>query len=135
MLQPVTVGQLLVELMVSPPKPGQPSYPPYEAEYDSVYQRLQRQANALDAAFSRMPSVYCARAQGAIYHFPRIDLPPAALQAAKEAGEVPDLWFFKALLESAAGVCVVPGSRFGMGDSSRDGNIWYRVSFLGEEGD
>lgn len=129
MLQPATAGQILVDLMVNPPKPGHESYPLYKGEYDAIYNRLRRQADALDRAYERMPSVDCAQAQGAIYHFPRVDLPAAALAAAKEAGEGPDLWYCRKLLE-ATGVCVVPGSGFGMSDGSKDGRIWYRISFL-----
>lgn len=53
-----------------------------------------------------MPGVYCAQAQGAIYHFPRIELPEGAVEAAREADEAPDVWYYKKLLEST-GVCVV----------------------------
>ncbi|KAF2676316.1 putative alanine transaminase [Lentithecium fluviatile CBS 122367] len=132
MLQPASAGQILVDLMVNPPAPGQESYPLYKQEHTAVYNRLQRQADALDKAFEQMPGVHCARAQGAIYHFPRVGLPPAAVRAAKEMGETPDVWYCKKLLE-ATGVCVVPGSGFGMSDGSEDGKIWFRISFLDDE--
>jgi alanine transaminase len=129
MLQPASAGQILVDLMVRPPQPGDKSYQSYMAERDAVFRRLQHNATALDEAYASMPDVHCAPAQGAIYHFPRVELSPMALQAAKDEGEAPDVWYCKALLE-ATGICVVPGSGFGMGNGAGDGKIWYRISFL-----
>jgi len=129
MLQPASTGQILVDLMVRPPKEGDASFETHRAEREAVYARLQRNASALDEAFARMPGVRCAKAQGAIYHFPRVELSPMALRAAREEGEAPDVWYCRQLLE-ATGVCVVPGSGFGMGDGTGDGRIWYRISFL-----
>ncbi len=39
-------------------------------------------------------------------------LPPKAVEAAKEAGQAPDVFYAFHLLE-ATGICVVPGSGFG----------------------
>lgn len=49
---------------------------------------------------------------GAMYVFPRIDLPPKAIEAAKAAGQEPDVFYAFKLLE-ATGICVIAGSGFG----------------------
>ena len=49
---------------------------------------------------------------GAMYSFPQICLPPKAIEAAKKAGKVPDVFYCLKLLE-ATGISTVPGSGFG----------------------
>ena len=49
---------------------------------------------------------------GAMYSFPQIRLPPKAIEAAKKAGKVPDVFYCLKLLE-ATGISTVPGSGFG----------------------
>nr|KAJ0188777.1 hypothetical protein LSAT_V11C900476920 [Lactuca sativa] len=48
----------------------------------------------------------------AMYSFPQIKLPPKAIEAAKSAGKVPDVFYCLKLLE-ATGISTVPGSGFG----------------------
>lgn len=47
-----------------------------------------------------------------MYSFPQIHLPPKAIEAAKQAGKVPDVFYCLKLLE-ATGISTVPGSGFG----------------------
>lgn len=47
-----------------------------------------------------------------MYSFPQIQLPPRAIEAAKQAGKVPDVFYCLKLLE-ATGISTVPGSGFG----------------------
>ena len=49
---------------------------------------------------------------GAMYSFPQIRLPPRAIEAAKNAGKAPDVFYCLKLLE-ATGISTVPGSGFG----------------------
>ena len=51
------IGQCLVEMMVNPPKDGDPSYPLYRQEYDGIFQGLQKRATALYDAFKQMEGV------------------------------------------------------------------------------
>lgn len=46
-LCPNTIGQLVVDLMVNPPKEGEESYPLYKKERDAIYDSLRRRANLL----------------------------------------------------------------------------------------
>ena len=111
--------------MVSPPPKGSPSYPLYASEYNAIYTSLQSRAQALHAAFAEMEGVQCQSPQGAMYLFPRIELPAKAVEAAKAAGKGGDEFYCLRLLE-ATGVCIVPGSGFGQ----REGTLHFRTTFL-----
>lgn len=53
------IGQCLVELMVNPPKEGEPSYELYQQEYGGILLGLQKRATALFEAFKDMEGVEC----------------------------------------------------------------------------
>jgi len=125
MLCAPVIGQCLVDLMVNPPKPGQPSYELYQQEYDAIFNGLRERANALHKAFEQMEGVECGSPQGSMYLFPTINLPPKAAEAAAAEGRTPDEFYCMCLLE-ATGVCVVPGSGFGQ----KDGSLHFRTTFL-----
>lgn len=125
MLCAPVIGQCLVELMVNPPQPGDPSYEQYKQEYDGIFNGLKARATALHEAFDQMEGVDCAEPQGAMYLFPTIDLPAKAIEAAKAEGRSPDEFYSLKLLE-ATGVCVVPGEGFGQ----REGSQHFRTTFL-----
>lgn len=57
------IGQCLVELMVNPPKDGDPSYPLYKQEYDDISHGLRKRALALFDAFKQMEGVECQEPQ------------------------------------------------------------------------
>jgi aspartate/methionine/tyrosine aminotransferase len=95
-------GQVATYCMVSPPKPGQPSYPLYAQERDSVLGELKRRAVMLAEGLNKIPGIQCNVVAGAMYAFPKITLP---------AGRKDDEYCM-ALLEQT-GVCVVPGTGFG----------------------
>jgi alanine transaminase len=57
------IGQCLVEMMVNPPKEGEPSYELYKEEYDSIFAGLQKRATALYEAFKQMEGVECQTPQ------------------------------------------------------------------------
>ncbi|KAI0847302.1 PLP-dependent transferase [Daldinia vernicosa] len=119
------IGQCLVELMVNPPKPGEPSYELYDQEYNAIYNNLKTRAYTLYEAFKEMEGVECGEPQGSMYIFPTIHVPPKAAEAAKEEGRTPDEFYCMRLLE-ATGVCVVPGSGFGQAE----GTLHFRTTFL-----
>ncbi|KXX83429.1 putative alanine aminotransferase, mitochondrial [Madurella mycetomatis] len=125
MLCAPVIGQCLVELMVNPPKPGEPSYELYQKEYDAIFYGLKERATALHRAFEQMEGVECGVPQGSMYLFPTIKLPAKAVQAAAAQGRTPDEFYCMRLLE-ATGVCVVPGSGFGQ----KEGTLHFRTTFL-----
>lgn len=125
MLCPPVIGQCVVELMVNPPREGEPSYPLYKEEYDGIFNGLMERSQALYKAFREMEGVSCQSPQGSMYLFPTITLPQRAIEAAKEAGKNPDDFYCLRLLD-ATGICIVPGSGFGQ----KDGTLHFRTTFL-----
>lgn len=125
MLCPPVIGQCIVEVMVNPPKEGEPSYALYKEEYDGIFNNLKSRALALYEAFKQMEGVECQSPQGSMYLYPTINLPSKAVDAAKEAGKSPDEFYCLRLLD-ATGVCIVPGSGFGQ----REGTLHFRTTFL-----
>lgn len=83
MLCAPVVGQCLVEMQVNPPKEGDPSYPLYKEEYESIAAGLKKRAGALFEAFKQMEGVQCQEPQVRITPSPSlitpvyISLPPA----------------------------------------------------------
>nr|AIT69932.1 alanine transaminase [Betaphycus philippinensis] len=123
------VGQLAVDLMMTPPKPGEPSYELYNAEVTEIFESLRRKAMALSEGLNTFEGVSCNPSEGAMYLFPRITIPEAAIFAARERGMAcPDVLYCVELLE-ATGICVVPGSGFGQ----REGTYHFRTTFLPPE--
>ncbi|KAJ3292219.1 hypothetical protein HK104_005489 [Borealophlyctis nickersoniae] len=127
-LCPPVHGQVMVDLVVNPPKEGDASYPLYRKEIDTIYESLKRRSAKLAQGLNSLQGVTCNPAQGAMYLFPRIRLPPKAVQAAEKAGRQPDEFYCLELL-NATGVCVVPGSGF----RQVDGTWHFRSTFLPPE--
>ncbi|NWT49354.1 ALAT2 aminotransferase, partial [Chroicocephalus maculipennis] len=122
-LCPPVSGQILLDAVVDPPKPGDPSYELFISVRDgtAVLSALAHKARLTQEIFNKSPGIRCNPVQGAMYSFPRIELPPRALAAAKEQGQAPDMFFCMKLLEET-GICVVPGSGFGQ----REGTFHFR---------
>jgi alanine transaminase len=125
-LCPPITGQIVVDLMVSPPKPESASYKSFEAEFKSIYDGLRSRALSLSDAFNKMQGVECQSPEGAMYLFPQlVDIPEKAVKAAEKAGKLVDEYYCMRLLE-AVGVCVIPGSGFGQ----KEGTWHFRTTFL-----
>lgn len=127
-LCPNLPGQVMCDLMVTPPKPGEPSYELYKKETDSIYQSLKRRAAKLNAGLNRLEGVTCCPLDGAMYAFPQIRLPPAFVAAARLKNKEPDVMYCLEMLDET-GVCVVPGSGF----LQRNGTYHFRTTFLPQE--
>ncbi|XP_009783410.1 alanine aminotransferase 2, mitochondrial-like [Nicotiana sylvestris] len=104
-------GQILASLIMSPPKVGDESYVSFSAEKEGILSSLARRAKTLEDALNSLEGVTCNRAEGAMYLFPRINLPDKAIKAAEAAKTAPDAFYAKRLL-NATGIVVVPGSGF-----------------------
>jgi len=123
-----TMGQVVMDCMVNPPKPGDASYELYQKEKNDIIQSLKRRAVKLSGAINSLEGFTCAKPSGAMYLFPSVTLPPKAIEAAKAANVPPDTFYCLNLLE-ATGICVVPGSGFGQ----REGTFHFRITFLPPE--
>jgi len=121
-------GQIIVGLNSNPPKAGDPSYPEYEQQKNSIIQSLERRSRKLVNLLNTLEGVSCNSADGAMYAFPKITIPPKAVEAANRAGKVPDMFYCLELLANT-GICVVPGSGFGQ----REGTFHFRTTFLPKE--
>lgn len=69
-LCPPVLGQCIVEMMVNPPKEGEPSYELYKKEYDTIFAGLKERAYALYEAFKKMEGVKCDEPQVSIIPHP-----------------------------------------------------------------
>lgn len=61
---------------------------------------FRRRARAITDAFNSCEGVVCQETEGAMYSFPQITLPPAAVAAAKAEGKEADVFYCLKLLET-----------------------------------
>ncbi|XP_061372721.1 glutamate--glyoxylate aminotransferase 2 [Gastrolobium bilobum] len=129
-LSPNVPAQIFMGLMVNPLKPGDISYDQYFRESKGIIESLRRRARIMTDGFNSCRNVVCNFTEGAMYSFPQIRLPPRAIEAAKQAGKVPDVFYCLKLLE-ATGISTVPGSGFGQ----KEGVFHLRTTILPLEED
>lgn len=129
-LSPNVPGQIFMGLMVNPPKPGDISYLKFATESKAILESLRKRAHIMTDGFNSCRNVVCNFTEGAMYSFPQIRLPPKAIEAAKKAGKVPDVFYCLKLLE-ATGISTVPGSGFGQ----KEGVFHLRTTILPAEED
>jgi aspartate/methionine/tyrosine aminotransferase len=60
-------GQLMVDLMLSPPKPGDASYESYRAEYDGIFDALKRKSQMVYKALNAIEGISVQPLTGAMY--------------------------------------------------------------------
>ncbi|KHJ47772.1 aminotransferase, class I/II [Trichuris suis] len=119
------LGQVAMDCVVKPPAPGEPSYELFAKEKAEVLKNLHDKASMISEALNGIKGVKCNKVQGAMYAFPRIFLPPKAIEKAKSLGQEPDFFYAMNLLENT-GVCVIPGSGFGQ----KEGTFHFRTTIL-----
>ncbi|XP_062859371.1 alanine aminotransferase 2-like isoform X2 [Trichomycterus rosablanca] len=124
-LCPPVTGQALLDLVVNPPQPDEPSYHTFIQERTHTLAALAEKAMMTQQILNQVSGIKCNPVQGAMYSFPRIQIPPKAVTAAQENGQTPDMFYCMKLLEEK-GICLVPGSGFGQ----RDGTYHFRMTIL-----
>lgn len=128
-LCPVVSGQALVELMINPPKKGDPSYELYQKETSAIHKDLMARATLLYQSFCKMEDVKCQKPQGAMYLFPSFmftkETYPRLFKEAESSNLTPDEFYCTELLEKT-GICCVPGNGFGQ----VPGTYHLRTTFL-----
>ncbi|XP_076468677.1 alanine aminotransferase 2-like [Babylonia areolata] len=124
-LCPPVTGQVVMDVIVNPPKKGEPSYEQFCKEKTAVLDQLKEKAQLVTKVFNSIKGITCNEVQGAMYAFPNIQLPPKAVAAAKAANQSPDAFYCFALLE-ATGICTVPGSGF----KEKPGTYHFRTTIL-----
>ncbi|KAJ8715842.1 hypothetical protein PYW08_013127 [Mythimna loreyi] len=122
---PNTIGQCAIDMVARPPQPGEPSYDLWLQEKTDVLGSFKLRAKMIVEAFNKMGGFKCNEVQGAMYAFPRIELPPKAVEAARAENKPADLFYAFRLLEET-GICIVPGSGFGQSP----GTYHFRTTIL-----
>lgn len=122
-------GQIALDVMMSPPKPGDESYKRYQTEIQNTYDSLKRRAVVMSRALNKFEGITCNPSEGAMYLFPKITLPNRAVEEATKQGyKNADEFYCMELLDNT-GICVVPGSGFGQ----VPGTLHFRTTFLPPE--
>ena len=96
-----------------------------DEEYQSIFESLKFRAKTANKMMNDMKNVTTNEIEGALYAFPRIDLPEKFVEESKKMGIVADTRFCLELLENT-GICVVPGSGFGQ----KEGTWHFRTTIL-----
>jgi len=124
-LCPTVIGQACMDVIVNPPKPGEPSHESHKAQKEAVLAGLAARAKLVAETFNSMEGITCNTVQGAMYAFPQLHLPPKAIAKAKENGQAADVFYAFQLLENT-GICIIPGSGFGQ----KPGTFHFRTTIL-----
>ncbi|KAF6078347.1 hypothetical protein HJG60_009192 [Phyllostomus discolor] len=82
-LCPPVSGQAAMDIVVNPPVPGEESFEQFTREKESVLSNLAKKAKLTEDLFNQVPGIHCNPLQGALYAFPRIFIPPKAVEAAQ----------------------------------------------------
>lgn len=106
------LGQIALDLMTHPPQQGDPSYPLYYQETQHIRATLIQNVKRACEVVNSLPGFSCQPVDGGAFAFPRVHLPPKAIQKAKEEGMQPDTFYCIRLLEEA-GVMTSPGYQYG----------------------
>lgn len=125
LLCPTVIGQIVTACVVNPPKPGDLSYDLYSKEREEVLFEFKMRAKLVAETLNSIPGIFCNEIQGALYAFPRVILPPKAIETAEREGKTPDEFYSIQLLENT-GICVVPGKGFGQ----KPGTHHIRITIL-----
>lgn len=76
-------GQIMTSLMLRGPPEGGESWDLFQKEEGEIFDALSRKAEALVKGLNSIDGVTCQPAEGAMYAFPSIEIPPKALEAAE----------------------------------------------------
>lgn len=117
----------MTSLMLRPPLPGDESYELFQHEVNTIFNGLKERSRKLVDGLNKIPGISCQPAEGAMYAFPKVEVPQGAVDKAKELGTTPDNLYALSLLEET-GICVVPASGFGQAK----GRVGFRTTFLPE---
>ncbi|XP_066905575.1 alanine aminotransferase 1 isoform X2 [Halyomorpha halys] len=125
MLCPNTIGQTVLDCVVTPLKKEDPSYELLEKEKNFILDSFKERAKMVYEAFNSFEGMSCNVVQGAMYAFPQIKLPPKAIEKAKSLKQDPSVFYAFQLLEET-GVCIIPGAGFGQ----VEGTYHFRTTIL-----
>ncbi|XP_011699329.1 PREDICTED: alanine aminotransferase 2-like isoform X2 [Wasmannia auropunctata] len=119
------LGQVVLDVVANPPRPNEPSYRQFEMEKKEILRSLAERSQLVVDTLNSIPGYKANPPMGAMYVFPRFELPPKAIEAARAKGQEPDVFYAFKLLEST-GIYVLPGSYLGQ----RAGTNHFRTTIL-----
>jgi alanine transaminase len=125
-----SIGQACMAGVVNPPKKGEQSYDLFEKEKNVILNGLKDKAQLVTSLFNKIEGVTCNTVQGAMYAFPKIQIPQRAIEKARSLNIQPDVFYCFQLLEQT-GICVVPGSGF----HQRPDTFHFRTTILPKKED
>ncbi|XP_030630685.1 alanine aminotransferase 2 [Chanos chanos] len=111
------MGQIALDILADPPQLGDPSYPLYSQEVQSIKNTLLSNVRRVHSVLNGVPGMSCQPIRGGLYAFVQLHLPQRVIEQAKEAGVEPDMMYCQRLLNEA-GLCVVPGCECGQREGS-----------------
>nr|CAD7425189.1 unnamed protein product [Timema monikensis] len=114
-LCPTSLGQAVMDTVVNPPQPGEPSHERYKAEKEGVLKSLAERAKLVADSFNSFEGFSCNT----------LKIPEKAIKKAESLKQQPDVFYAFQLLEQT-GICVVPGSGFGQ----KPGTYHFRTTIL-----
>ncbi|XP_056121314.1 alanine aminotransferase 2 [Rhinichthys klamathensis goyatoka] len=109
---PPVGGQIALDLMTDPPKPGDPSFPTFSEEIQSIKNMISKNACRIQEVFGEIPGISCQPLKAGFFVFPCLHLPPRAIKLAKKKQMEPDMLYCLHLLEET-GLHVRPGCEYG----------------------
>lgn len=122
------LAQFALDLMMNPPRPGDPSYPLYNQQTQDIKNMVIQNVKTAHEVVNSLPGLSCQPVEGGAFVFPRVFLPPRAIQKAKEEGMQPDTFYSMRLLEET-GVLVTPGCEYGQ----KEGTYHIRFCIMGSQ--
>ncbi|XP_061588369.1 alanine aminotransferase 1-like [Cololabis saira] len=122
---PPVLGQIGLDVMSKPPQPGEPSYPLYSQETQHIRTMMVQNVKKFSEVVNSLQGFHCQPLEGGAFAFPRLHLPPKAIEAAKEVGMQPDT-FYCLRLQEEAGVIARPGCDCGQ----REGTYHIRFCIM-----
>ncbi|EJK50290.1 hypothetical protein THAOC_30762 [Thalassiosira oceanica] len=104
------------------------SYDRFANEENEIFESLKRRAVSLVNGLNQIEGMSCNVSEGAMYAFPKVELPDKAIDEAAKSEQTPDTLYSLSLLDET-GICVVPASGFGQ----KEGRVGFRTTFLPPE--
>ncbi|KAM3619528.1 uncharacterized protein V6R79_009666 [Siganus canaliculatus] len=106
------MGQLGLDIMVNPPRPGDPSYDSYMQELLLTRTTMSQNAQRAQEFLNDLPGMSCQPITAGIYLYPRLHLPSEIIEQAEEQELEADVFYCQRLLQEE-GVFAGAGGRDG----------------------
>ncbi|XP_028660329.2 alanine aminotransferase 2-like isoform X1 [Erpetoichthys calabaricus] len=112
---PSISGQIVLDILMKPPQPGEPSYEIFNKEKTFIMNTLARNSKLAVQTINALPGLRCNPIQASMFCYTRLELPSKALEQCKALDLYPGLFYCMQLLEET-GIVLDPGTGFGEND-------------------